>query len=59
MRGAPGNGPDMKKALGPTRAIFRPDAAGASDSPATVYLFGSVVSNAPLLVLHENKEQHL
>ena len=55
MRGVPGNGPDMKKALGPTRAISRPDAAGALDSPAIVYLFGSVVSNAPLLVLHRTQ----
>jgi len=57
MRRVPGNGPDMKKALGPTRAIFRPDAAGALGSPTTVYLFGFIVSNAPLLVLHRNKEQ--
>ena len=50
------NSPDIGKALAPTRAFSRPNAAGALDRTTIVYRFGAVVSNAPA-ASSTNKEQ--
>ena len=59
MRGEQTTSPDTKKAFALTKAFFRPNAAGALDRPATVYLPRAAVSNAPLLVIRtDSKEQY-